>query len=64
VQSGVQSIVTSRPVPQQTAQIVSPLAGQKRVPLRFSQIGQTTDAPSGSKNRKNTPRERKRQKAG
>jgi hypothetical protein len=32
-------------VPQQTAQIVSPLAGQKRAGLRFSQIGQDTKSP-------------------
>jgi hypothetical protein len=40
-------MVTSRPVPQQTAQMVSPLAGQNRAPLRFSQIGQDKMAPSG-----------------
>jgi len=34
--------VTSRSVPQQTAQIFSPLAGQNRAALRFSQIGQDT----------------------
>src|SRR5260370_13107921 len=45
-QSGVESMVTSRPVPQQTAQMVSPLAGQKRAPLRFSQIGQVTQPPT------------------
>jgi hypothetical protein len=38
-------MVTSRPVPQQTAQIVSPLAGQNRAPLRFSQMGQITKSP-------------------
>src|SRR6266576_4859376 len=45
-QSEGQSIVTSRSVPQQTAQIFSPLAGQKRAALRFSQIGQDTGVPS------------------
>src|SRR2546425_3530554 len=38
-------MVTSRPVPQQTAQIFSPLAGQKRAGLRFSQIRQDTNSP-------------------
>src|SRR5229473_2342683 len=38
-------MVTSRSVPQQTAQIFSPLAGQKRAALRFSQIGQDTESP-------------------
>jgi hypothetical protein len=38
-------MVTSRPVPQQTAQIFSSLAGQKRAGLRFSQIGQDTNSP-------------------
>ena len=34
-------------MPQQTAQIVSPLAGQKRAGFRLSQIGQDTDIPFG-----------------
>ncbi len=38
-------MVTSRPVPQQTAQIFSPLEGQNRSGLRFSQIGQDTNSP-------------------
>jgi len=42
----VQSMVTSRPVPQQTAQMVSPFAGQNRAPLRFSQMGQVTQPPT------------------
>ncbi|PYT79056.1 MAG: hypothetical protein DMG40_17995 [Acidobacteria bacterium] len=42
-------MVTSRSLPQQTAQIFSALAGQKRSALRFSQIGQDTDAPQGMK---------------
>src|SRR6266436_2676247 len=42
-------MVTSRPVPQQTAQILSPLAGQKRSGLRFSQIEQDTNSPLQSK---------------
>ena len=37
-----QSMVNSRSVPQQTAQIFSPLAGQNRTALRFSQMGQST----------------------
>jgi len=40
-----QSIETSRSVPQHTEQIFSPLAGQKRAGLRFSQIGQGTGIP-------------------
>jgi hypothetical protein len=40
VQSEGQSIVTSRSVPQQTAQMVSPFAGQNLLGGRFSQIGQ------------------------
>jgi len=40
MQSRGQSIVTSRCVPQQIAQIRSPLAGQNRFGGRFSQIGQ------------------------
>jgi hypothetical protein len=32
-------------VPQQTAQIFSALAGQKRPGLRFSQIGQSMETP-------------------
>src|SRR6267154_1102613 len=38
-------MVTSRSVPQQTAQIFSPFAGQNRAALRFSQIGQGTESP-------------------
>src|SRR6266436_409718 len=38
-------MVTSRSVPQQTAQIFSPFAGQNRAALRFSQIGQDTESP-------------------
>ena len=38
-------MVTSRSVPQQTAQIFSPLAGQYRAALRFSQIGQFKTIP-------------------
>lgn len=38
-------MVTSRSVPQQTAQIFSPLAGQKRAALRLSQMGQDTKSP-------------------
>src|SRR5713101_6064149 len=38
-------MATSRSVPQQTAQIFSPLAGQKRAGLRLSQIGQDTESP-------------------
>jgi hypothetical protein len=37
---------TSRSVPQQTAQIFSPFAGQNLAALRFSQIGQVTAAPT------------------
>ncbi|PYU53431.1 MAG: hypothetical protein DMG48_01570 [Acidobacteria bacterium] len=42
-------MVTSRSVPQQTAQIFSPLAGQKRAGLRLSQIGQDTEYPLPSR---------------
>jgi hypothetical protein len=38
-------MVISRSVPQQTAHIFSPLAGQKRAGLRFSQMGQDTESP-------------------
>src|SRR6516225_10464531 len=38
-------MVSSRSVPQQTAQIFSALAGQKRPVLRLSQIGQSTNDP-------------------
>jgi len=38
-------MVTSRSVPQQTAQIFSALAGQKRPGLRLLQIGQSTNDP-------------------
>src|SRR6516162_4933556 len=50
-QSAGQSILTSRSVPQQTAQIFSPLAGQNRDALRFPQIGQDRDtsAPQRAK---------------
>src|SRR5881396_21675 len=57
-------MVTSRSVPQQTAQIFSPLAGQKRAGLRFSQIGQDTESPHCSGTiEQDTPRCGKRQKA-
>src|SRR5258708_12915762 len=57
-------MVTSRSVPQQTAQIFSPLAGQKRAALRFSQIGQNTESPKAMRTiQQNTPRRGKRQKA-
>src|ERR1700737_3572433 len=51
-------MVTSRPVPQQTAQMVSPFAGQKRAPFRFSQTGQATTAPKKSRHY-DTPAARK-----
>jgi len=38
-------MLTSRSVPQQTAQIVSAFAGQNRFALRFWQMGQANDAP-------------------
>lgn len=44
-------MVTSRSVPQQTAQIFSALAGQNRSALRFPQIGQDTHAPPGADDR-------------
>src|SRR2546422_10254146 len=57
-------MVTSRPVPQQTAQIFSPLAGQKRAGLRFSQTGQNTNSPRQIRAiQQNTPRDDKRQKS-
>src|SRR5437016_4842224 len=43
-QSATQSMVTSRPVPQQTAQMDSPFAGQYRDGFRFSQIGHATES--------------------
>src|SRR5205085_10364907 len=46
-------MVTSRSVPQQTAQIFSPLAGQKRFGLRFSQMGQDTGSKNTWRRRKN-----------
>src|SRR5438445_6345570 len=56
-------MVTSRPVPQQTAQIFSPLAGQKRAGLRFSQTGQNTNSPRQIRAiQQNTPSDDKRQK--
>src|SRR5712664_4381464 len=56
-------MVTSRSVPQQTAQIFSPLAGQKRAALRFSQIGQNTESPKGKRTiQQNTLWQEKRQK--
>jgi hypothetical protein len=55
--------VTSRSVPQQTAQIFSPFAGQKRTALRFSQIGQDTESPHSSRTiEQDTLRRCKRQK--
>ena len=47
-------MVTSRPVPQQMAQMVSPFAGQKRLGLRFSQIGQDTRLPECNAIKQNT----------
>jgi hypothetical protein len=38
-------MVTSRSVPQHTAQILSAFAGQKRPGFRFWQIGQTKNDP-------------------
>ena len=62
-QSEGQSMVTSRSLPQQTAQIFSALAGQKRSPLRFSQIGQDTESPQRAKTiQQNTLSRDKRQK--
>jgi hypothetical protein len=47
---------TSRSLPQQTAQIFSPLAGQNLSALRFSQIGQITAAPGQTNaNQQSTP---------
>src|SRR5205814_7063706 len=63
VQSEGQSMVTSRSLPQQTAQIFSALAGQKRSALRFSQIGQDTESPQRVKTvQQNTLSKDKRQK--
>jgi hypothetical protein len=54
---------TSRSVPQQTAQILSPLAGQNLAGLRFSQIGQDTKSPHApAAVQQNTPRQGQRQK--
>jgi len=51
-------------VPQQTAQIFSPLTGQKRAGLRFSQIGQDTEFPHSFRTiEQDTLRRSKRQKA-
>src|SRR5215472_7144111 len=56
-------MVTSRSFPQQTAQIFSALAGQKRSALRFSQMGQDTKSPQCAKTvQQNTLRNSKRQK--
>src|SRR6266700_363762 len=56
-------MVTSRSVPQQTAQIFATLAGQKRTALRFSQIGQNTEFPHSSRTiEQDTLRRSKRQK--
>src|SRR6267378_8291485 len=56
-------MVTSRSMPQQTAQIFSPFAGQNRAALRFSQIGQDTESPGFPYCRsENTPQGRKSQK--
>src|SRR6266403_1798402 len=56
-------MVTSRSVPQQTAQIFSPFAGQNRAALRFSQIGQGTESPERQRVvQQNTPRGWKAQK--
>ncbi|PYU69116.1 MAG: hypothetical protein DMG49_14195 [Acidobacteria bacterium] len=58
-------MVTSRSVPQQTAQIFSPLAGQKRAALRFPQIGQDTGIPFGLfVTKQNTPSPSKSKKWG
>src|SRR5260370_39328473 len=55
-------MVTSRSVPQQTAQIFSPLAGQKRSALRFSQMGQDKQSPQNVRTvQQNTLRGNKRQ---
>jgi hypothetical protein len=43
-----QSIVTSRPPPQHTAQIFSPFAGQNLFGGRLSQIAQLIHNPWGS----------------
>src|SRR5258708_40232761 len=57
-------MVTSRSVPQQTAQIFSPLAGQKRAALRFSQMGQDKESPKSMRTiQQNTLRCGKRQRA-
>ncbi|HEY6945900.1 MAG TPA: hypothetical protein VI431_12225, partial [Candidatus Acidoferrum sp.] len=54
---------TSRSLPQQTAQIFSAFAGQKRSALRFSQIGQDTESPQRVKTvQQNTLRIEKKQK--
>jgi hypothetical protein len=55
-------MVTSRSVPQQTAQIFSPLAGQRRSALRFSQMGQDKQSPQNVRTvQQNTLRGNKRQ---
>jgi hypothetical protein len=41
-------MVTSRSVPQQTAQIFSPLAGQNRSAFRLLQIGQSMFGTPGA----------------
>jgi hypothetical protein len=51
-------------VPQHTAQIFSPLAGQKRAAFRFSQIVHVTESPANQEAmQQNTLRHGKRQKA-
>src|SRR5258708_2484994 len=53
---------TSRSVPQQTAQIFSPLAGQNLAAFRFSQPGHVTESPCSSQPvKQNTPWERETQ---
>ena len=55
---------TSRSVPQQTAQIFSPFAGQNLAAFRFRQIGQDTVAPRAPEtNQQNTPATAKRPNA-
>jgi hypothetical protein len=50
VHSEGQSIVTSRSVPQHTAQINSPFAGQNRFAFRFPHIGQLNPPPQQKRN--------------
>src|SRR5207245_3450190 len=58
-------MVTSRSVPQHTAQIFSALAGQKRSALRCAQLGQVTvTTKDNTTNLQNTVRGAKRQKYG